>query len=38
VLAAALNDEGIAAVAQFMPIAQTNNHEAIHVVVGEKPK
>jgi hypothetical protein len=37
-LAAALSDEGIAAEAQLMPIPRTNNHNAIHIVVGDKPR
>lgn len=36
-LAAALRDEGIAAEAQLMPIPRTDNHSAIHIVVGDKP-
>jgi F0F1-type ATP synthase membrane subunit b/b' len=37
-IAAALTAEGIAAAAQLMPTPQTENHDAIHIVVGEKPQ
>jgi hypothetical protein len=37
-LATALTVEGIVAEAQFMSAPQTNNHSAIHIVVGEKPQ
>jgi len=37
-LSSALNDEGIAAEAQLMPIPRTDNHSAIHIVVGDKPR
>lgn len=37
-LAAALSAEGIVAEAQLMPPPQKANQEAIHIVVGEKPK
>lgn len=38
VLAAALTEEGIAARAELMPTAQTNSHDSIHIVVGDKPQ
>ncbi len=37
-LARALTAEGIMAEAQLMPVPQTNNHDSIHIVVGEKPQ
>lgn len=37
-LSSALKDEGIAAEAQLMPVPRTDNHNAIHIVVGDKPR
>lgn len=37
-LSSALNNEGIAAEAQLMPVPKTANHNAIHIVVGDKPR
>lgn len=36
-LASAIATEGIAAEAEFMPAPETQNHDAIHIVVSEKP-
>ncbi|MCP3924324.1 MAG: hypothetical protein GY714_17250 [Desulfobacterales bacterium] len=36
-LASALNEEGITAREEFMPKPKTKNHNAIHIIIGDKP-